>query len=75
MEEKKEYYRNLFRHITQMYPNGTWIESMKWAIYMGKPSKEIAISWEDFEPMFCELVEEYATEKGLTFSELTKLLL
>lgn len=72
--DKKEYYQNIFNHITEMFPNGTWLETMKRLYSMGKPNEEVKMTWEELQPLFIEIVEEYAVNKGLYFSQLTNLL-
>ena len=46
MDKKKEYYRKFFRHITEMFLNGDWVEAMKFDRHIGHPSEDVYIeSW------------------------------
>ena len=75
MDKKKEYYRKLFRHITEMFPNGDWVETMKRLIWRGHPNEdEKAASHEEFNTILYEIIEEYGNEKQLTTSQLLDLL-
>lgn len=69
-EEILEYWDNIFQHITEMFPEGHWLDVLsRLNCFVALKLKKNWIDFDKIEITFAELLTRYVNRKGIDLDE------